>query len=503
MVRWKNEKRLHPVYWAMPDGSLKPIYICIRDTNDREIIEAFETAGYVQDPDVLDTWFSSGLWPMSTFGWPEMTPALAKWNPTSVLCTAREIITLWVSRMVMFNLYFLDRLPFGEVCIHPMIQDGEGRKMSKSLGNGVDPLDIIDSHGSDAMRFTLALMTTQTQDVRMPVEKTAGGKNTSPKFDIGRNFCNKLWNAARFAMMNLSGMGNAGNETTENTENTGKKDFSLGDQWILSRFNRTVAACDAAMKEYRFDQYAKSCYDFFWGDFCDWYLEAIKPAMKDPARAPHTANVLAAVLDGSLRLMHPMIPFITETIWWKLNEVRPVRGLGERMECPPSERLIKAAWPKGGASDESTEAVFAKLQETIAAIRNLRNEHKVDLKRAVSVTIVAPAELSRSITENREIVELLATCKLRAVGPDVKPPDKAARTSASGVEIYVEGLVDEAAEQQRQGKRCEELKKQIAAMRGRLSNEAYTKKAPPHLVRQTQDQLAEAESEARKLGCSE
>jgi len=408
----------------------------------------------------------------------------------------------------MFNLYFRGALPFTDVFIHAMIQDGEGRKMSKTLGNGVDPLDIIDSHGADAMRFTLTLMTTQTQDVRMPVERDAkSGKNTSPKFDIGRNFCNKLWNAARFALMNLKGA----TENTEDTEKDKNKSSSssvfsvssvapsLSDQWLLSRFNRTVEECNTALKEYRFDQYAKSCYDFFWRDFCDWYLEAIKPAMKDPRRAPQTANVLASVLDGSLRMMHPMIPFITETIWWKLNDVRPARGLAQ-LECTPSKRLIKAAWPKAGEISEDAESVFAKLQDLIAAIRNLRNEHKVDPKKSVTVTIVAPAEPARQITENREIIELLATCALRTVGPDVKPPDKGARTTAAGVEVFVEGLVDEAAEQQRAGKRRDELNKQIAALRGRLSNEAYTRKAPPHLVKQTQDQLAEAEAELAKLG---
>jgi valyl-tRNA synthetase len=276
--------------------------------------------------------------------------------------------------------------------------------------------------------------------------------------------------------------------------------LSLADRWIVSRFNRTVAACDEALKEYRFDQYAKSCYDFFWGDFCDWYLEAIKPAMRDENRAGQTANVLAAVLDGSLRLLHPMIPFITETIWWKLNDVRPQRGLPGRLECPPSERLIKAAWPKAGELSEAAQAIFPKLQETIGAIRNLRNEHKVDPKKTVTVTIVAPPEPARQIEENREIVELLALCTLKQVGPDAQPPAKAIRATAAGVEIYAEGMVDEAAEQQRQAKRREELNKQIAAMRGRLSNEAYTKKAPPHLVKQTQDQLAEAEAELAKLG---
>jgi valyl-tRNA synthetase len=222
--------------------------------------------------------------------------------------------------------------------------------------------------------------------------------------------------------------------------------------------------------------------------------------MRDPNRAPQTANVLAAVLDGSLRLLHPMIPFITETIWWRLNDVRPQRGLPGRLGCPPSKRLIKAAWPKFGAFSEAAESIFPKLQESIGAIRNLRNEYKVDPKKSVTVTIVAPAEPARQINENREIIELLAVCTLKQVGPDAAAPEKAARATAAGAEIYVEGLVDEAAEQQRSTKRREELNKQITALKGRLSNESYTKKAPPHLVKQTQDQLTEAEAELAKLG---
>jgi valyl-tRNA synthetase len=196
-----------------------------------------------------------------------------------------------------------------------------------------------------------------------------------------------------------------------------------------------------------------------------------------------------------------MIPFITETIWWKLNDVRPARGIPGRLECPPSARLINAPWPTVGEFAESAEAIFPKLQETIGVIRNLRNEHKVDPKKTVTVTIIAPAELTRQIEENREIIEMLAGCRLSAVGPQATAPAKAARSAAAGVEIYVEDLVDEAAEQQRSAKRCEELKKQIAALRGRLANESYAKKAPPHLVQQTRDQLSEAQAEAAKLGC--
>ncbi|HEV2295101.1 MAG TPA: valine--tRNA ligase [Tepidisphaeraceae bacterium] len=475
------------------------VYMCVAPGNE-DVEQELERLGFEQDPDVLDTWFSSGLWPMSTLNWPEQTPELEKWNPTHTLCTAREIITLWVSRMVMFNLYFLNRLPFSEVFVHAMIQDGEGRKMSKSLGNGVDPLDIISSHGADAMRFTLTLMTTNTQDVRMPVERDPkSGKNTSPKFDIGRNFCNKVWNAVRFAIMNLEEARR--HEGTEaRREEVDETRWSLADRWIVSRFNRTIAACDEALTNYRFDQYAKGCYDFFWGDLCDWYLEAIKPAMRDPARQGQTANVLAAVLDGSLRLLHPMIPFITEVLYWRLNEVRPERGLPGRIMCCTSPRLIRAAWPRAGEVTETAEALFPKLQEIIGAIRNLRNDYKADPKKRVTVSISASGETAGTIESNRELIELLATCTLGRVTSDLSAPANAARATAGGCEIFVEGLVDESADRERSARRRDELVKSIASMKGRLANPSYVSKAPPHLVKQTQDQLAELEAELAKLG---
>ncbi len=509
-----------------------------------DIEVALEAHGARQDPNVLDTWFSSALWPISTLNWPDDTPELRTWNPSNVLCTAREIITLWVSRMVMFNLYFRGCLPFWDVFIHAMIQDGEGQKMSKSLGNGVDPLDIIHSHGADAMRYILTAMTTQTQDLRMPVDlvdphsgeafppvkitNAAGyvvaapiqaspkdpskkmvssyglisgaarptaemplAKNTSSKFDSGRNFCNKIWNACRFALSNLQGVA---------SERADEQKWSMADRWIVSRFNRTVEAVNAALGEYRFNVYAKACYDFFWGDLCDWYVEAIKPAMKDPARSAQTANVLASVLDGALRLMHPMIPFITETIWWRLNDIRPRRGLPGRIDCPPSERLVRAKWPGVGDFSEAAEFIFPRLQDIIGAVRNLRNEYNVKPSQTVTVSILAPGDAARSILGSREMIELLATCTLKDVRGDLAPPANAARASAAGCEIFVEGLVDEEAEKQRKQKEFERLSKQKTALIARLSNEAYIAKAPPHLVQQTRDELARVEAELAKLG---
>jgi valyl-tRNA synthetase len=224
--------------------------------------------------------------------------------------------------------------------------------------------------------------------------------------------------------------------------------------------------------------------------------------MKDPKRASQTANVLATVLDGSLRLMHPMIPFITEVLWWKLNEVRPNRGIAGQIEAPPSKRLIKAAWPKAGSPDEAVEASFTRLQEIVQALRNLRNEHKVDPKRTIAVTISVSPDLAKPIEENRELIELLAICQIKQIGANLSVAGKAARTSTGGVEMFAEGLADEAAEQQRMAKSCEELKKKIAALRGRLDNKAYIEKAPQKLVQETKDQLVAAEAEYAKLGCN-
>ena len=561
---------------------MEPWYVCVRSENDAEIVQQLESLGFVQDPDVLDTWFSSALWPHSTLGWPDDTPELRKWYPTSVLVTSRDIITLWVARMVMMGMYNMGRragiarhdgpaagiarptlderagaanspplppgegwgegkseapplgphpnplpegegirglpgeearrlgIPFHHVHIHPTILDGKGERMSKSKGNGVDPVDIIETHGADALRFTLSQMATETQDVRMPVKKDSRGRNTSDKFDVGKHFCNKIWQVSlHFAIANLEKIA---------AEEPDERKWSLADRWIASRFNRTVETANAALEAYRFDQYAKACYDFFWGDLCDWYVEAIKPALRDPQRSGQTATVLAAVLDGALRLMHPMIPFITEVLWWRLNEARPFdsaqgrpqRGLPGRIECPPSERLIKAAWPTVGSFAEAAEYLFPKVQEIIVAIRNVRNQYNVSPKQTIAVSIQAPGDAARTVQENRELIELLATCKIKDVEPPPKPspqPSPEGRGSkgaathvvAAGCDLYLEGLVDPEAEKQLRSKKRADLEKQIGALRGRLASEAYISKAPRHLVQQTRDQLAAAEAELAKV----
>jgi valyl-tRNA synthetase len=362
-----------------------------------EAIEArLERHGWKRDPDVLDTWFSSALWPFSTLGWPSDTPDTKTWYPGNVLCTAREIITLWVSRMVMMGQYCAGDIPFSQVFIHTMIQDGDGRKMSKSLGNGIDPLDIIDSHGSDAMRFTLVSMTTQTQDVRMPVQKMTlpDGRtaNTSAKFDQGRNFCNKLWNASRFTMMNLAGMG-----SWQEIHPGG----NLADAWMLSRLNATIRDATGAIDGFRFNELADTLYHFVWDDFCDWYLEIAKSRINAGDRTPKT--ILAYALDTILRLLHPVMPFITEAIWARLNDAAPFRG---QTSGQAPKLLVRAGWPRADASriNPAAERDFAAVQDLIRQVRNIRTRHNVPPGKRVDLVVEAAGHAQQLLRDNVELI---------------------------------------------------------------------------------------------------
>lgn len=478
--------------------------------------------GAPQDPDVLDTWFSSGLWPLSTMGWPD--PALAAketgiadfpllldaFNPSTVLCTAREIITLWVSRMTMFNRYLRssevtkfrsdegsnsgtsehrnsETPPFRDVFIHAVIQDGEGRKMSKSLGNGVDPLDIIATHGADAMRFTLCQMATNTQDVRLPVVKDPQGRNTSPKFDNGRNFATKLWNAAKFAMEKLATPAPGGTPSAQPT--------SLPDRWILARLAATIAACDRALAHYEFADYSQACYTFLWNDFCDWYLEAVKPTV---AADPAQQAVLRATLDATLRLLHPVMPFVTETIYERFSTVpaAPVAGLSL---TPPRKAglLATAGWPAAAPAlaDPAAVAAFARVQALVTAVREVKAQHNAPYKRKVTLHMLQ-ADIA-ALGDHAALVVTLAN--LEAISPEA-PQGPSVVITADAREYRVSNLADQAAvdtsaEKTRLEKVIADLDKSAGTLRGRLNNPGYTDKAPPHMVQQTRDQLAKVETE--------
>jgi valyl-tRNA synthetase len=462
-------------------------YVCLLDDSP-ELVRTLEAAGWQRDEDVLDTWFSSALWPFSTLGWPEDKPEVKTYYPGDVLCTAREIITLWVSRMVMMGQYCLGDIPFADVFIHAMIQDGEGRKMSKSLGNGIDPLVVIDSHGADAMRFTVVSMTTQTQDVRMPlkeIELPDGRKvNSSEKFDIGRNFCNKLWNASRFAMMNI-----AGAPPWQTIHPKG----NLADAWILSRLNATIRDVTAAVERFRFNELADMLYHFMWDDLCDWYLEIAKVRINAGQDTPKA--VLAHCLDVFLRLLHPIAPFITEAIWQHLNAVVPLRGpTGE----PAEPMLVTAQWPYADAAaiSPACEEQFALLQDLIRQVRNVRTQHGVPPKRLVGAAVEARGAAAALISENLDLLESQAGMAGITVSDEIAaPPAGSAAITAGGAKLYVLDIIDVEAERVRLGKQAEMLRKGIGGIEGKLANENFVSKAPAQVVQQERERLARLQDE--------
>jgi len=464
------------------------VYLCPlikKDTNKRG---SWEKAGFERDSDVLDTWFSSALWPFSTMGWPDQTPELKTFYPGDVLCTARDIITLWVSRMVMMGQYCVGDIPFSDVYIHAMIQDGEGRRMSKSLGNGIDPLAVICSHGADAMRFTLASMTTQTQDVRMPVVQMTlpDGRtaNTSPKFDIGRNFCNKLWNASRFALMNLEGI------------EPGKFDkdkMTITDKWILSRLAKTIAQTSESLDEFKCSEPLSQLYKFFWNDFCDWYLEWVKPRMQNGQQKPIAQNVLAFVLDQTLRLLHPFVPFITEGIFQKLNEIAPGRKLKGLAEAKEAKALVIAEWPEGLDSfvNEDIEKQISIIQSPIRAVRDIKNKYNI-LPGAMSTSSAnAPVEIANVLNSNADLICHLAGLKEFTAGVNIEKPRNAATAIVDDVQLYIHDVIDVEAERCRLEKQKHEIENAIKPVYSKLNNESFVTKAKPQVVEQAREKLAE------------
>ena len=467
------------------DGAIT--YICVAPGNS-DIEKQLEDNGFKRDEDVLDTWFSSALWPFSTMGWPDDTPELKTFYPGNVLCTAREIITLWVSRMVMMGQYCVGDIPFSDVFIHAMIQDGEGRKMSKSLGNGIDPLVAINSHGADAMRFTLASMTTDTQDIRMPVKKMklpdGREENTSPKFDIGRNFCNKLWNASRFALMNLEGV---------DSDKFDKDRITITDRWILSRLAQTIAETTKSLEDFKYSEPLAQLYRFFWNDFCDWYLEWIKPRMQDEQQKPIAQNVLAFVLDQILRLLHPFIPFITEGIFQKLNEIAPERKLKDLVETDKAKALVVAQWPENLDSlvNEDAERQVETVQSVIRTVRDVRSNRNIPPKKKLVVSAKSQQDTVEILNRNAQLIQNLAGVKEFKAGTEIVKPPNAAVVVTDATEVYVHDAIDTKAEKSRLEKQRQEIEKAKKAVEAKLGNKDFVNKAKPEVVTQAEERLAE------------
>jgi len=484
------------------DTGEQTVYICVA-SECVEIEQELEGLGYQRDEDVLDTWFSSALWPFSTLGWPDETAELKTYYPGNVLCTAREIITLWVSRMVMMGQYCVGDIPFSDVFIHAMIQDGQGRKMSKSLGNGIDPLVAIDSHGADAMRFALTSMTTQTQDVRMPVEpmKLPDGRtvNTSPKFDNGRNFCNKLWNASRFALSNLQDMAGGTFEAAE---------LMLEDRWILSRLARIVEITTESLDAFKYSEPINGLYRFFWNEFCDWYLELIKPRIRDEKRRPGAQRMLAFVMDGVLRLFHPFMPFITEGIYQQLNALCPERELAGLAELGGSEDLVSARWPArmAGLIDEQAEEQMQLAQSVIKMIRDIRTRYQIAPRQELTVAVKGGAAVCELLGQQEQLIRDMAFLEGFRAGPNCEKSAQAAVAVGDDWELYVEGVIDVAAERDRLCKQKEQLANGVRGIEAKLGNEKFLTRAKPEIVQrererlgQLQDQLATVEKNLEDL----
>jgi valyl-tRNA synthetase len=465
--------------------------VCALD--DQAIDEGREklgaTAGaFEQDPDVLDTWFSSALWPISTLGWPEETAELKKYYPTSVLSTARDIITLWVARMVIFGLFNRHDVPFRNVFIHPVIQDGEGRRMSKSAGNGIDPVDIIDLYGADALRFTLALAATETQDLRMPVEKAklADGRtvNTSERFEQGRTFPNKFWNAARFALMNLQDHEPAPVDWAV---------LTVEDRWILSLLAETTALTTTELESFTFAEATRRLRDFTWNDFCDWYVEFVKGRLRDPGARGLAQRVLATVLDGLCRLLHPIVPFVTEQVWQALGQVAPLRGLP--VPGRAVESVCIAPWPAYPAewNDREAREVVGLWQEVTRSLRNLRAERNVPREARIEPILIASEAAAARLRRGEAFIRSLAPAATLTITADAERPAESAVAVLPEVEVILPlaNLIDKEAECARLRKSLTDLDRQLAAVHAKLNNESFTSRAPADVVAQQRTREAE------------
>jgi len=422
-----------------------------------------------QDEDVLDTWFSSQLWPFATFGWPEPDPRVDYFYPTSVLSTARDILFLWVARMVMSGMYFVDgQVPFDDVIIHPTVFNAEGRRMSKSLGTGVDPLDLMEHYGADGMRFGLMLQVTGAQDLKFSEEKLVSS----------RNFANKIWNASRFVLMNLDGY-----EPGEPVAHT------VADRWILSRLADLSARVDEGLDSYEFGEVSRALYDFFWNEYCDWYIELAKARLQSGGEARASVQrILVFVLDKALRLLHPMMPFVTETIWRNLP-------LAEKDQAPS---LMVARWPVASElarfADEGAERSVTRLIDVVTGIRAVRARYKIPPKQGVSVVIKTAGDADNTwVTSEFAEMHRLAGVSDFSAGTDAVKPEHSATVIGGGLEIYVplEGLVDFDAEKARLTREREKLAADLDKFTRKLSNPGFLAKASAEIVEKDRAKAAE------------
>jgi valyl-tRNA synthetase len=457
-----------------------------------------ENVKLIQDPDVLDTWFSSGLWPFSTLGWPEQTRDLEFYYPTTTLVTGFDIIFFWVARMTMMAGHFTNQMPFQDVYIHGLVLDENGEKMSKTKGNGIDPLLMIDKYGTDALRYTLVREVAGAgQDIRFQYDRE---KDESPTVQASRNFTNKLWNASRFVMMNLDGqtpqqLGNPFNLKVEADQNPTSEiqNLELADRWILSRYHQIVQQTCNAIENYGLGEAAKGLYEFIWGDFCDWYIELVKSRLQKDANATSrrvAQQTLAYVLEGILKLLHPFMPHITEEIWHTLTQT------GEE------KTLALQAYPQvdSGLINPELEQQFELLFGTIRTIRNLRAEADIKPGAKVAAILQSDSEKERQIlSDGKSYIQDLAKVDnltiTSALDGEIGPMIAGVFGTVQ-ILIALAGAIDVAAFRAKVQKKLSKLEGEIKSLSGRLNNQAFVDKATPEVVQGARDNLAEAQKQA-------
>jgi valyl-tRNA synthetase len=431
------------------------------------------------ETDVLDTWFSSALWPFSTMGWPKETKLLRKFYPTSVLVTGFDILFFWVARMMMMGLKFMGDVPFGDVYIHGLVRDERGEKYSKTRGNVVDPLDLIDRFGADALRFTLAALTMPGSDLKLSESRTEGY----------RHFANKIWNASRFALMNLADF-----NVDQIAREIPPEDFSLPDRWIRGRLNQVIREVHQSLEEYKFNEASHTLYHFIWHEFCDWYLEMTKLYLYkegDPKRRNLTQQTLREVLDGILRLLHPFMPFITEEIWQQLPERRENESIMVSELPKPHERY----------DDEVVANEMGFIIEVTSALRNIRGEMNLPPGEQISVLFRTKAEdIERMLRENQSFIQFLALVKEFKFGWDLEKPVYSAFVVIRGVEIFVpmeRSRMEE--EARRLQKEIVKIEKESVLVMKKLANEQFLSKAPPEVVQEVKEKALEFRTQREKL----
>jgi valyl-tRNA synthetase len=431
------------------------------------------------ETDVLDTWFSSGLWPFSTLGWPGETKELKRFYPTSVLVTGFDILFFWVARMMMMGLKFMGEVPFRDVYIHGLVRDERGEKYSKTRGNVVDPLDLIERFGADALRFTLAALTMPGSDLKLSEARTEGY----------RHFVNKIWNASRFALMNLEDF-----KPDEMAKKDQPEELSLPDQWIRGRLNQVIREVETSLEAYAFNEATHALYQFVWHEFCDWYLELIKPDLyenEDKKRRALTQRTLLDVLDATLRMLHSFMPFITEEIWQQLPE---------RNE---NESIMKAAFPSPDPRYDNEKAAgkMGLVIEVITAIRNIRGEMNLPPGEQIAALLRTRDEaVEMGLREHQSFIQTLARVKELTLGPDLPKPLYSAFVVVRDVEIFVpmdRSRMEE--EMKRLQKEIQKIEKEIAFVGKKLSNEQFVAKAPPEVVREEKEKASRYQAVRKKL----